>query len=286
MEYILAGGGAGFLTCILLQPLDVLKTRAQQAHNVPPLLRPKNPTVMSFVSSWWSGIGPTLFRAVPGVSFYFFTLNQTQKRSFNLIQKNHGIYGMFYDRISGHPKPLLNFLTGATSRFFATLVTMPLTVVKTRMESTIYGGKYKSTFYGLKTIYMHEGFSALFRGFPAVVLRDVPHAGIYLVLYEHFKNSMDAFPISQAQIPTVAAGVAASLATWITHPADVIKSRLQLAQKGQYKSTWHCFTRMLLDEPNLIRSMYSGILPRWIRKSTQATITWTLYEFFIARVKQ
>ena len=79
------GGTAGLASCVLLQPMDLLKTRMQQERTVgqAPLSAMKR-LVRAYKSvvdtsgyrGLWRGTVPTIARNVPGVAAYFYTLNQ------------------------------------------------------------------------------------------------------------------------------------------------------------------------------------------------------------------
>lgn len=69
--------------------------------------------------------------------------------------------------------------------------------------------------------------------------------------------------------------VAGTLASLITHPPDVIKTRLQ-AEPQQYRHAVHAFVDIVQTESP--RTFFSGILPRLIRRTLVAAISWTVYE--------
>jgi len=81
--------------------------------------------------------------------------------------------------------------------------------------------------------------------------------------------------------------VAGTLATAVTHPPDVIKTRLQtqfhfvpknnsLFPQRQYKGTLHAVVKIYREEGLL--TFFRGFLPRMIRRTLMAAFTWTFYE--------
>ena len=64
------------------------------------------------------------------------------------------------------------------------------------------------------------------------------------------------------------------LASLLTHPFDVIKTRMQL-QPSRYATFFPSFRQVARDEPF---SLLSGLGPRILRKASNAALTWTLYE--------
>lgn len=64
------------------------------------------------------------------------------------------------------------------------------------------------------------------------------------------------------------------LATIATQPSDVIRARMQLggAQKGATALAIDAFSR------DGVKAMLSGATPRFLKRSLQTALVWTLYE--------
>lgn len=100
---------------------------------------------------------------------------------------------------------------------------MPFTVLKARYESGLYA--YRSVPTAILEMLRTEGWSGLYRGYHVTLIRDVPFSGLYLAFYEHLRNGL---PISNRFTCNLVSGlVAGGLATIVTHPFDVIKTRVQ-----------------------------------------------------------
>ena len=70
----------------------------------------------------------------------------------------------------------------------------------------------------IRSIVRKGGISALFRGLPATIVRDMPFSGIYLYIYEGILKPTD--------LPNAVGAILSGMfSTLITHPADVIKTR-------------------------------------------------------------
>merc|ERR1712027_227164 len=95
---------------------------------------------------------------------------------------------------------------------------IPVTVIKLRTESQ----NLIAT--GFKDIYKMEGVRGLTRGLLPTILRDAPFSGIYMMLYDVIKKS-EWNTLDSALVNGVVAGCVASV---ITHPADVVKTKMQL----------------------------------------------------------
>jgi solute carrier family 25, member 38 len=73
------------------------------------------------------------------------------------------------------------------------------------------------------------------------------------------------------------------LSTTITHPPDVIKTRMQLTPEkytNLFTSTYWIF------KEDGLRGFYRGLAPRCLRKTISAAIIWTLYEEIVRRIQQ
>eukprot|EP00128_Syssomonas_multiformis_P000114 Colp12_sorted_trinity150504_noHs@3727 len=182
--HLWSGATSSFVACLALQPLDLIKTRLQQATKVEkPAQRmwgaPTVRIVKSIVTSnqgvrgLWSGTTATLLRTVPGVGLYFATLDWLQRRT---IGPNKGMTST------------QAFVLGTASRSVVAVMLLPFTVVKSRYESGLY--KYKGVSHAMTDIVRAESIRGLFSGLWPTVLRDAPFSGIYYALYQRSKNVM------------------------------------------------------------------------------------------------
>lgn len=76
--------------------------------------------------------------------------------------------------------------------------------------------------------------------------------------------------------------LAASLATAITNPFDVIKTRIQLVP-NRYTNLLQASRVMIRDDG--LRSLFDGLGLRMARKALSSALAWTLYEEIIRRVE-
>ena len=260
----IAGGIASISCCVLFQPLDVIKTRYQQQQSLhlsySSILRGilhKNP-----VRTLWSGTAPSLLRTVPGSCIYFYLLEGNR----HLL--THSIFGqLFTDRTSSNLTPLGNFCNGVMARASAGFLIMPMSVLKTRFESGIFG--YSSVLKSLSEIVRKEGICGLFRGYGAQLLRDAPQNGIFLVLYKEQQRVFGGGPYSNG----VYAFTASFLSCALTQPFDIVRTRIQLFPDQSLSATLAGLKR-----GNIIVNLFCGFLPRVIRRSLSAGFTWGLFE--------
>lgn len=178
---------------------------------------------------------------------------------------------------------------------------MPVTVLKVRYESDYYA--YRSLWGAAKDIFRTEGIRGLFAGFGATAIRDAPYAGLYVVLYEQSKRSLASVlagppselklkegeiaapraPPSTTFVNFVSGALAAGLATTITNPFDVVKTRVQL-MPGKYRNMWRA-SRLMLQEDGM-RSLFGGLGLRMGRKALSSALAWTVYEELILRAER
>lgn len=85
------------------------------------------------------------------------------------------------------------------------------------------------------------------------------------------------FPLYN-EVPTTHFGcgiVAGVLASIVTHPADVVKTKMQLYPQ-EFKSLRHAFYFVYFKYGVL--GYFKGIVPRMIRRTLMTAMAWTVYE--------
>lgn len=227
--HLLAGLGSGVLSAVLLQPIDLLKTRVQQSghrslrrvladlraaaqasaeaasaasSSLPSgsakgqVERPR-----SFVASLYRGTVPSALRTGFGSALYFAGLNAIRSSAAKVpilaastatTSGNGGSSGLVKLSNTG------NMLAGAIARASAGFVLMPLTIIKVRYESSLYS--YRSLAEASTDILRKEGVRGFFSGFGATAIRDAPYAGLYVLMYEQIKRRLNAAASATASV--------------------------------------------------------------------------------------
>ncbi|KAI8150077.1 mitochondrial carrier domain-containing protein [Fennellomyces sp. T-0311] len=164
----LAGGAmSGMTSCIMLQPLDLIKTRLQQSTHDTVLnttaLRKRHTmltTIKDIVktngaSGLWRGTVPTIVRNVPGTAVYFTTLSEIR----NMISATRSTWQPVLSRATGvspqKQEKYENLIAGMTARGAVGYVLMPFTVLKVRYESNMYN--YGSMLEAFRSIIKYDG---------------------------------------------------------------------------------------------------------------------------------
>lgn len=115
---------------------------------------------------------------------------------------------------------------------------MPSEVLKTRLQLQgqynnpfFYSGyNYKSTLDAARTIVRVEGVPALYSGYKATIVRDLPFSAFQFALYEQFRRlSMQVTNTSDIGLglEILTAVSAGGIAGAVTCPLDVVKTRIQ-----------------------------------------------------------
>ncbi|KAH0950824.1 hypothetical protein HN011_007851, partial [Eciton burchellii] len=267
LKSFLAGSFSGTFSTILFQPLDLVKTRLQSRVNVSNIGSPRNGmlgTVAHIVQkenifSLWKGMTPSITRVIPGVGLYFSSLHWL-KHTFNLEEPLTAVQAISL---------------GVTARSMSGALLIPITVVKTRFESGVY--KYNSISEALRLIYKQEGMRGLSSGLVPTLLRDAPYSGLYLMFYTQLKKVAAKIGTDESSASIhfgcgITAGILASI---VTQPPDVIKTKMQLYPKefnSIYNATFFVYKKYG------ILGYFKGIVPRMVRRTLMTAMAWTVYE--------
>ncbi|SMN18779.1 similar to Saccharomyces cerevisiae YDL119C Putative mitochondrial transport protein [Maudiozyma saulgeensis] len=304
----LIGGFVGGLTAaVALQPLDLLKTRIQQqpkgVASATAAGSSNNGVGSMFIKlmkenplQLWRGTLPSALRTSIGSGLYLSCLNSMRTQVAILHSRRTG-EAIQTSRSSKLPELSMsaNLVTGAIARGVVGYITMPITIIKVRYESTFYD--YHSLKDAVRDIYRTDKINGFFKGFGATCLRDAPYAGLYVLLYEKAKDftpfilpsKLISFEdthnnkystATSTLINTTSAFVAAGIATTITAPFDTLKTRMQL-EPSKFNNFVMTFNHMLKNES--ILSLFSGLSMRLTRKAFSAGIAWSIYEELIKR---
>ena len=181
---------------------------------------------------------------------------------------------------------------GAIARSFVGVILLPATVLKTRYESGLF--HYTSLSNAVTSTYTIGGFRSLYSGLWPTLLRDVPYSSFYFMFYTMLKDHLVLSPsrsLSQSghqesSLVFVSAITAGIMASSITHPFDVIKTRMQVGtvesdlngRSGvEGKSGLKNSIKSIMNE-NGWKGFCAGITPRIMRRSLMSGLAWTVFE--------
>ncbi|KAL7273213.1 mitochondrial FAD carrier protein flx1 [Rhizina undulata] len=311
----IAGTCAGFLSTLVVHPLDLIKTRLQvdRSTNSKRALgasfRVARDVALKEGAGWrrglYRGLSTNMIGNVSSWGLYFM------------------LYGEFKERVSAATnKPLLSgpeyFLCSGTAGALTAVLSNPFWVIKTRMLSTgpATPGAYTSFSNGLQRILREEGPRGLFRGLvPA--LFGVTHGALQFMFYEKMRiwrgrqvtqqeedtivmmgtegsvlqnlqngkeedNEVDrkvAVKTSKlSNLDTLALSAASKiLAGCITYPYRVVQTRMQIYDADAvYSSVRDALAKIWRNEG--IGGFYKGLTPNLARVLPSTCITFLVYE--------
>jgi hypothetical protein len=182
---MLAGGLGGSTGDMLMHSLDTVKTRQQGA-----------PTALKYATTpqayrtifleeglfrgLYSGVTPAFMGSLPGTVIFFGTYEYSKR----------------YLIDSGCPDGLAYLAGGFIGDLFASFVYVPSEVLKTRLQLQgrhnnphfMSGYNYRGTLDAARTIVRVEGPAALFYGYKATIMRDLPFSALQFAFYEQFRE--------------------------------------------------------------------------------------------------
>lgn len=247
------------------------------------------------IGSLWKGTTASLIRVAPGTGLYFAHLNvlSTAYRSGRNLERPLS--------------PLETGCIGFLSRASVALLSCPVSVVKTRLEYQSSSEKlYHGTWDAFLKIFRYEHPRAFWTGLWPTVMRDAPFSMLYIGCYAWLRRQLAAgtgpWALSAAASPgspwradmivlsALSGLLAGALATVLTQPADVIRTRIQLCELRPWEGHGVVPTRVPLSTGAAVREIwmedgplgfFRGTLPRLLKRSLSGAVTWTLYEFLV-----
>lgn len=276
------GSIAGCIGATAVYPIDLVKTRMQaQKHKAlydNSLDCFKKILKNEGFKGLYSGLGAQLVGVAPEKAIKL-TVNDLVR---GIGSNEDGTIGMNWEILAG-------LSAGACQVIF----TNPLEIVKIRLQmqgntkNLSKPGEIPHKHMNASQIIRQLGLKGLYKGASACLLRDVPFSAIYFPTYANLKKYMFGFdpndPAKSKKLSTwqllVAGALAGAPAAFFTTPADVIKTRLQVAGKKtdiKYKGIMDCGASILKQEG--MSAFFKGSLARVFRSSPQFGFTLASYE--------
>ena len=295
MKSFLAGSASGTCSSLFFQPLDLVKTRLQQnVSQQRPKIGGSIAVVRAVVSgsergilALWTGLVPSITRTVPGVGLYFGSIEAL--KDLRAAAADSGDSSSSANWMAG------DFALGVLARCISASVMNPVSVVKTRFESAAHtsGGDYayRGVGHALASICRLEGARGLTCGLAPTIFRDAPYSGFYFMFYTQLKESAVVSSVageeeggsggatSRLVLAKLAAGAAACA---VTHPADVVKTQMQLYPRQSPSLT---AAAQLVWRRSGANGFAAGFAPRALRRTLVTALAWTIYEKVMAKEK-
>jgi solute carrier family 25 protein 38 len=263
-QRVYAGLVAGALSSVLLQPLDVVKTRMQTRRSSGGALSVAFALVQDEgLRSLWAGWVPSTVRLAGGIALYFLFLGEVETVSKQLL-----------GALSGTAALLRDFLVGGVSRGLAAALFCPITVVKTRQEEGVAGAGGLGT--QLVRLAQVEGLAGCFAGLGPSLLRDVPYSGLSLALLRAFRTPLLGL-LPGTLVGALAGCASAACATVLTQPADVVRTEVVLqGRKDKRLGSLQAIGSIVSARG--LSALFVGATPRLARRMLQQAFTWAVFE--------
>jgi len=189
------------------------------------------------------------------------------------------------DPETGRIKLFWELVAGGSAGGCQVIFTNPLEIVKIRLQVQGEAAKLEGAVpKGAVHIIRQLGLLGLYKGASACLLRDIPFSAIYFPAYSHLKKDVFHEGYNGKHLSffetLASAAIAGMPAAYLTTPADVVKTRLQVeARTGQtsYKGLGDAFVRIYREEG--FKAFFKGGPARVIRSSPQFGFTLVAYEY-------
>jgi len=263
----------------VVYPIDLVKTRMQnQRGNVVGQLLYRNSwdCVQKVFrnegfTGFYRGLGPQLIGVAPEKAIK--------------LTVNDLVRGAAMDPETGRIKLHWELIAGACAGGSQVVFTNPLEIVKIRLQVQGEAAKAEGAVpRGAIHIVRQLGLLGLYKGASACLLRDIPFSAIYFTAYNHMKKDVYHEGHHNKKLgfmeTLISAAVAGMPAAYLTTPADVVKTRLQVeARKGDthYKGLTDAFVKIYREEG--FRTLFKGGMARVLRSSPQFGFTLVAYEY-------
>jgi len=136
---------------------------------------------------------------------------------------------------------------------------------------------YKHAIDGMARVYREEGLKKLFSGADWATGRAILMTIGQLCFYDQIKQTLLSTPYFSDNLIThfTSSLGAGAIATTMTQPLDVLKTRSMNAKPGEFKSSIDVFRVTLKEGP---MAFYKGYIPAFIRLGPQTILTFVLFE--------
>lgn len=260
MEHLVAGAVATGAAVASMHPMDTVKTVVQAAGKT----NQNANTFSAFFSTLQTGGIPALYKGfavslsgqVPAGAVKFAAFESFTQFALSLSGKESN-------------GPAVDFACAALAFVCCSVVLVPGELMKQRLQAGLYPGLRA----GIRTIVKTEGLGALYTGYRATLLRDVPYTMLEFGLYSQFKRLLRLVlnkPKLTPREELVLGGVAGGCTGFLTTPLDLAKTRLMTQGVGsaggrQYKGILDVLVKVVKVEG-----------PGGLLKGSTARVVWLI----------
>mmetsp|Transcript_5698 Transcript_5698/g.13216 ORF Transcript_5698/g.13216 Transcript_5698/m.13216 type:complete len:337 (-) Transcript_5698:345-1355(-) len=279
----LAGGLAGGMTNGILHPIDTAKT-----------LRQRNPkefktTFGALVKCYktqgirglYGGFGPAVVGAIPSSALYFGAYECTKRRLKRAARETEKRFDKFSAK---RVYPAIHMVSAAAGNAASSAVFVPKEFVKQQLQGARAAGSSLTAFECISLTIREKGVGALYSGYAATLLRNIPSAAIRFTTFEALKAHLGCNTTSaQGTWRMMAAGAASGLlASSLTTPMDVIKTRIASGALDRELGIVRNLGKVLAEEG--VSGLFAGLQGRIVWSMLFSAVGFTTFEYLKAQL--
>ncbi|XP_030559595.1 mitochondrial dicarboxylate carrier [Drosophila novamexicana] len=258
-------GGIGSVgAACVTHPLDLLKVTLQTQQGKLSIIK----------------LVPKIIRE-QGVLAFYNGLSASVLRQLTYSTTRFGAYEVGKDFISTDTfggKIALAGISGMIGGIFGT----PADMINVRMQNDVklapeLRRNYRCGLDGIVKVYQTEGFTKLFAGGTTATARGVFMTIGQIAFYDQIKSTLLATAYFHDNLIThfTASLMAGTIATTLTQPMDVLKTRSMNAKPGEYKGLWDIVLHTAKLGP---LGFFKGYVPAFVRLGPQTILTFMFLE--------
>ncbi|KAI1193556.1 mitochondrial carrier domain-containing protein [Nemania serpens] len=260
------------------------------------------------LTTLWRGLSPTLLMAIPANIIYFTGYDWLRYNKKSPIS-----------RLARDDSKAVT--AGSTARILAVAAVSPVELFKTRLQASSGStatSHLRETLHGIREMVAENGYRSLWRGITLHLWRDVPFSGLYWLGYETIRNrltdmreehrgrSLSRDPSSRSRerarsrseenhtsvlVDSFTAGaLSGAIASMVTMPFDVGKTRTQVYRDSAKKTAASSGQALAPEEGNMARllwhifrtegvaGLWTGWIPRTLKVAPACAIMISSYE--------
>jgi hypothetical protein len=294
-----AGGLGDAMACLVSHPMDVAKVRLQLKGELSSIPQPKGiRNIFETVKSIYLTDG-----VKKGI---YCGLSAAILRQLTFSSLRHGIFGFIQNSwIEKYQTPMplgVQIISGAFIGAICACIANPCDVVLIRMQAdghwpVTQRRNYRNVLHGFHSILQTEGYKCLWRGWNATMIRGILVTCSQLPAYHTSKYYLvrsGYFSQNETSTHLLSSVVSAIVASLVTCPADVIKTRLMNMKKTPsaqhpqqhsivYGGMMDCLIRIYRTEG--LRGFYKGLGATIGRLGPHTIVLWQFQELIMKSLR-
>ncbi|KAJ4269865.1 hypothetical protein NW762_001534 [Fusarium torreyae] len=265
LKDITAGAAGGVAQVLIGQPFDLVKVRLQ-TRGGHALEVARNVWVKEGPLAFYKGTVPPLLGVGACVSIQFGAFHYFRQ----LLEKRNKAYKGTDD---GSLSLSQFYLAGGAAGLTNSVISGPIEHMRIRLQTQPHGSArlYNGPWDCVSKIYRHSGIAGIYRGQVVTLLREFHGYGVWFAAYEGLVQlTMNMDNKSRGELPSwkfaLCGGLAGELLWLLSHPLDVIKSKMQgdgFGEGQRYKTMRDAFR--ITWKTGGIPGLFEGLIPALLR---------------------